>query len=59
LTASQRAMIVAETLNIRQYKHGGDRRSQDWKGKAEDQDRPGGLEKSKITGLAGLDAGVA
>jgi len=29
LTASQRAMIVAETLNIRQHKQGGDRRSQD------------------------------
>jgi hypothetical protein len=47
LTASQQAMIVAEALNIRQYKHGGDRRLQDWKGKAEDQDRPGGLEKTQ------------
>jgi hypothetical protein len=40
-------MIVAETLNIRKYKHGGDRRSQDWKGEAEVQDRTGGLERTQ------------
>jgi hypothetical protein len=47
LTASQRAMIVAETLNIRQYKHGGDSRLQDWKGKAEDQTAQAVLKKAR------------